>query len=721
MVDRLKKAVRQKRKKYGTVEEAKQSKKKKQKLLNKEDGLKSFHPNAHWRELRPYEDAVEEPTNPSFRIHRAPTVPADEADSVPVKHDFGDTFEIPKFAGKNIDFVKTRRGDFKTDHLGNKKPTQSERLEGRVNPRWLQKHKLSAKSKPWEFAEAFIPMEHKDKALKHMFSFDQLQQWTNLKASICGAGSTIYKKGYKPFTAKEIRQHFGLYVLNGVSPSPRVEYKFRPQRVDRVAGNDFCFASFGANAKERHKHFKAFLSCCDPRRETPSRDVQPNWKVRPIISWINYSCPKAWELGRALAVDEMTMRFKGKHKDKRRITYKAEGDGFQADALCDNGYTYQVYMRNDPAPSKYLKQGLSPLHSRTMALFDSLKDDYHQVGMDNLYNSAAFCRAAYNHPRKVLCHGVTRKAGRGIPACVLQEPVINPRLQKAVRGTVKAAVLEGDPGCPNLIASSVYDTKPVHYLSMVSDSIEWVVKEKNVYNIDTDEVEALKFLRLNYINKYNQEMGGVDIADQLRGCYRIDRFVRNRKWWWSMLFWSIGVLLTNAFKVYLTVCKEEGVTPMYKQQYEFRKKIAEYWINPDLVEKETKSKSIPSLLSPASDATMSPITNPFAGSPWSSPTSGASTCRMTDATLGERGSMSCRLDQSIDHVPERALTRTRCQLHHWAASIRKESEMLYCSSCCVHLCITCYGLFHRQAHLVKMKKKLGIHLKAEHNKKKRPY
>ena len=148
-------------------------------------------------------------------------------------------------------------------------------------------------------------------------------------------------------------------------------------------GNDFYLASFCANAKERHKHFKAFLSCCDPRRETPSRDDQPNWKVRPIISWINYSCPKAWELGRALAVDEMTMRFKGKHKDKRWITYKAEGDGFQADALCDNGYTYQVYMRNNPAPHKYLKQGLSPLHSRTMALFDSLKDDYHQVGMDN--------------------------------------------------------------------------------------------------------------------------------------------------------------------------------------------------------------------------------------------------------------------------------------------------------------------------------------------------
>ena len=95
-------------------------------------------------------------------------------------------------------------------------------------------------------------------------------------------------------------------------------------------------------------------------------------------------------LALAFSVDEMTMGFQGHHVDKRRITYKAEGDGFQCDALCQEGFTYQIYMRNDPAPAKYLKQGLSPLHSRVMALFDKLEDCHHQCAMDNLYNSAAF-------------------------------------------------------------------------------------------------------------------------------------------------------------------------------------------------------------------------------------------------------------------------------------------------------------------------------------------
>ena len=49
------------------------------------------------------------------------------------------------------------------------------------------------------------------------------------------------------------------------------------------------------------------------------------------------------------------MTFQDQHKDKQHITYKAEGGGFQADALYNEGFTYQVYMRNDPAPKKYLK------------------------------------------------------------------------------------------------------------------------------------------------------------------------------------------------------------------------------------------------------------------------------------------------------------------------------------------------------------------------------
>jgi hypothetical protein len=164
--------------------------------------------------------------------------------------------------------------------------------------------------------------------------------------------------------------------------------------------------------------------------------------------------------------------------------------------------------------------------------------------MDNLYNSAAFCRAAFLHLRKVLCHGAVRKGGRGAPKCIIQMELKYPNKQITVRGTVKAAHLQGDDVVKCLLASSANDTKPVHYSSMVSVKLEWVVVEKKVYNVDTQKTEHIRFLGLNLIHKYNHTMGHVDVADQLRGSHQIDIYVRNRKWWWAIMFWAFGTLIT---------------------------------------------------------------------------------------------------------------------------------------------------------------------------------
>ena len=91
------------------------------------------------------------------------------------------------------------------------------------------------------------------------------------------------------------------------------------------------------------------------------------------------------------------------------------------DALCEDGFCFQFYFRNDPENVEYTKIGLSPLHSRVMTLFDLVEDDYHFCGMDNLYNSVTFFKKAWNHKRKLKVHGLTIKGMREIPGCVVRE------------------------------------------------------------------------------------------------------------------------------------------------------------------------------------------------------------------------------------------------------------------------------------------------------------
>ena len=49
--------------------------------------------------------------------------------------------------------------------------------------------------------------------------------------------------------------------------------------------------------------------------------------------------------------------------------------------------------------------------------------------------------------------------------------------------------MEGDQKFTKLIEAIIHDTTPVHYISMVSEELKWVVREKYCFNVDTINVK----------------------------------------------------------------------------------------------------------------------------------------------------------------------------------------------------------------------------------------
>eukprot|EP01048_Picozoa_sp_COSAG05_P021918 COSAG05_NODE_4189_length_1630_cov_6.087524_1_plen_446_part_10 len=332
------------------------------------------------------------------------------------------------------------------------------------------------------------------------------------------------------------------------------------------------------NGERRLLHFKRFLTLYDPRTDPESEKAKkPLFKAELLLTAIAKTFREYWCTGQRVSVDEQTIGFQGRHFAKLRITYKNEGDGFQCDALCEQGYTYSFIFRHELAPSSGLN--LSPLHERVIYLLKSLPNKWTHVFMDNLYNSVKFARAAYTV--KCLVHGVARTWGRGIIDSVLQKEVKNIEQQDAVRGTVKVAMLKDDPICPNIVQASVYDTKPVHIISTVCDKIEWLIKKRDVYDKGSKEYKEIEYLRLNLIEWYNSGMGGVDIADQLRNQYRPDHWMRKRKWWWSIYLWAIGVVQTNAYLLYKSVQLKAGNKKTMLTHHGFLQKLALQLIWPE--------------------------------------------------------------------------------------------------------------------------------------------
>jgi hypothetical protein len=152
---------------------------------------------------------------------------------------------------------------------------------------------------------------------------------------------------------------------------------------------------------------------------------------------------EAWDCGQHLSRDKQTLGFKGNHCDKQRVSYKHEGDGFLTDAICDSGYTYAFNFQNVPAPKKYIYRKCSALHAHMLFLFDTLKDKYHDVGMDNLYLSLKFAREAFTGKNAVMMHGVTRLTGRVLPHCVIQNEGKNQKKQRRLEELQKQLYLKG--------------------------------------------------------------------------------------------------------------------------------------------------------------------------------------------------------------------------------------------------------------------------------------
>ena len=163
-------------------------------------------------------------------------------------------------------------------------------------------------------------------------------------------------------------------------------------------------------------------------------------------------------------------------------------------------------------------------------------------------------------------------------------------------------------------------------------------------------------------------MGSVDLADHLRGTYRIDNGVRNRKWWWSILFWSVGVMLTNAYIMYIKINVSDGAEKKnLLSHHDFRKAIAFSWINQKEYTAEfaasisptlSRKRKAPGASSVASSLTMdSPMTT----------SSSKRLARVLDQSIHPTGALSIRLDTKYDHLPQRTTTsKARCALHRWA-------------------------------------------------------
>jgi len=340
-----------------------------------------------------------------------------------------------------------------------------------------------------------------------------------------------------------------------------------------------------------------------------------------------------------------------------------------------------------------------------MALFDCFEEEFHQVRFDNLYMAAKFALRSFQHKKKVLVEGVARVGGRGVPHEIIQNEVTTKAAINATKGTVKAAVLDDCPplvNCP-LVCASVYDTKPVHFLSTCCTKVDWVTKTRKTWDHESGGYRLGQFLRLSINDSYNRKMGDVDIADQLRGNYRPDaKWMRKMKWWHAMYNWGRGTDMVNAYCAYKRFMSMNGKTPL--SHYDFRKSAILAKISP--LEYGTP-KQRQSVASQRGDHRGGPREggskrSAAASTDASSIASKKSkTERMTSSRVSSTGSLfnTMRMNPNVCHLPvpleDATLWQSKCcSMCCWATGRKYKAQLSYCEGCGVALCVWCFKSFH---------------------------
>ena len=146
-------------------------------------------------------------------------------------------------------------------------------------------------------------------------------------------------------------------MLQGMSPSTRINFKIIPQSHDTIYENDFLHTAIGNQGNFQNCQSEALFSVQYYLLIVIALKQFPNFKVDLFFKCIKYTIIQVWHCGKHLAGYGQTISFKGQHVDKIRITFKKSGDEFHVDSLCDERYTITLYFLNDSIPvepSKYL-------------------------------------------------------------------------------------------------------------------------------------------------------------------------------------------------------------------------------------------------------------------------------------------------------------------------------------------------------------------------------
>ncbi|XP_066258244.1 piggyBac transposable element-derived protein 2-like [Euwallacea similis] len=329
-------------------------------------------------------------------------------------------------------------------------------------------------------------------------------------------------------------------------------YHTLPSERDYWSDEDDLGQSIVKNALSRNAYLeiKSLIHFADNTKALDNR-TDKYFKIRPLMEKMQTNFKKFGVFQENLSIDEMMVRYYGRHSMKQFIRTKPIRFGYKLWALCgEDGYCFSF----SPYAGKEDNQSNTPLGTRViLSMLSVVKNPKcYCIYFDNFFSShALFVRLK---EMKFRATGTIRE--NRTARCPVQP---TKELERLPRGSYdfrfdtenKILVVKwNDNKCVSI--ASNFDT-----ITPMATVTRWNGKTKSRMPIQQPRI----------IFNYNQYMGGVDHHDWLLEKYSIA--IRGKKWYWCLFTRIIDMAMINSFLLYRRVNGKNSITLK-----DFRREIA---------------------------------------------------------------------------------------------------------------------------------------------------
>lgn len=369
---------------------------------------------------------------------------------------------------------------------------------------------------------------------------EKLCQWTNEKAEIFFNKNPAKNRktnglSWKQVSKSDMYTFLALVLAMGLNPLPRM-HDYWAQDWVRTGPPLFC-----AEVMSRDRFFSIlkFLRFSPPAEVDKSN---PRTRIEPFLCLLRENSQMVMRPGRHVAVDEALVLWKGRLHFRQYIKSKRARFGLKLYVLCPSdeawkGFSWNVdlyygkdsYQVEDEAASH-----LSVSERTVVFLMKDLLDEGRHVITDNWYTSLRL--ATYLEQRKTMLTGVVRY-GRGPPREV-KEMVLEKHQTVFARKD-------------NVLIVKWVDKKDIVVLTTKYNA-GLVERTKTFFGNRT-----VFYNKPLHIEKYNEKMGSVDLADQLLEPYAAER--KSLHWAKKLAIHMVFRMVLNAHIAYKNLSGQDTV------------------------------------------------------------------------------------------------------------------------------------------------------------------